>query len=615
MAHSLIPPAGVPVVPVFAKSGLPALPAAGGDVTVASKAGILPIQRSLPAWDARPASPQRTFSGIMAEPAIADRVAPAADRAAALPAAPVAFKTFAQLSSGLHPDEVKNLQTVFDGNKIIDLEESCLTHLRDWLECLNERLTAAVEKTGEYYPEYRISVMEGDEPQAFVYKFRSPGQKFYRGHVFFSAGLVRKMAATILKKGDGAVGAADIGSLNDAQIEQLMKGIQGAIGHEFAHPKQDELIKWQWRESQDQSRQTHGQADEMTTDLLGIKLLKDAELEPSSLLTGLELLFGYEPSTGHHLMRGAMALASSHPEEKLRLNILRGGLVRLRRDEGKNAVRPLDIDAAGLISDLSRIVNVIDPASKLAAIEADAKAKGEPVLIRFANEMLTQVIRTLEEIGLFGDAAYGKYLDWMDLLAILLKKNPEPSEVESQALVALFQEIKKYGVYGFSRHDSWMVRGKGGSDNPQHFPIAMTRRAQKMYATHPLFALPAWEKRLQNDVDGDLWEFTKQAFHYLGAILPRARVLGIYETTLTRLDEIPVAMRIIAVLEMLQGFEVMGGPAHPLELELVKKLRELSVLSEEAAEMVSDNLHNIFPDNKPRKAYYLERFLRAGEGR
>lgn len=527
------------------------------------------------------------------------------------------FKTFAQVSSGLHPDEVKSLQKIFDDHKVLDLKTSGLVHFEDWLERLCERLTAAVEKTGEFYPEYRFYVMNSEAPEAFVYKFRSPGQKFYRGHVFFSAGLIRQMAATLVQKKSGDVGADTVADLSDTLVGLLMKGLQGVLGHEAAHPKQDELIKWDWRAARDSSVQSHGQADEMSTDLLAIKILKDAELEPSSLLTGLELLFGHQPSTGNFLMRGAMAMFSSHPQQQLRLNILRGGLVRLRRDEGKGKIAPLEIHADGLRADLARVVNVIDTKARLAVIEAEAKAHGESVVLRFVNDMLTNLQRLAEPFfPVKKDGTYAAYLDWMEMLKVVLNAHPDLTPAEAATLTKFCGQIYGFGIRGFGS-GIWTSQSVTGGFDATMFSLEITRRAQRVYADHPLFNLPLWRDWLARELKNGLWQFATPPY-YACVLMPRDRVLAIYTDFLARADELAEDQRADTYLKMLGGLVLMGGDHSPMEIEILKRLTTLMASSEGAQAVIVGNLFNLFHpvgQDQSFRGYALERFLKAGEAR
>ncbi|OFZ54763.1 MAG: hypothetical protein A2428_01070 [Bdellovibrionales bacterium RIFOXYC1_FULL_54_43] len=156
----------------------------------------------------------------------------------------------------------------------------------------------------------------------------------------------------------------DIASITDEEFQRLLSGIHGVLAHEYSHPKQDELVKWDWRQAQDASRQNHGQADEMATDLMSMRTHKDAELPPENVLEGLNLVLG-EPKTGNLGQRAGGALVSSHPQDNLRLNIIRGGLSKLRQDEGRAKPKPIPTNSE-IKNDLSRLLSLNQTGERIA---------------------------------------------------------------------------------------------------------------------------------------------------------------------------------------------------------------------------------------------------------
>ena len=147
----------------------------------------------------------------------------------------------------------------------------------------------------------------------------------------------------------------DITTMSPEKFDRLVAGIRGIMTHEFTHPKQDELVKWDWRQSQGNSRQNHAQIDELTTDLMSMYTLKDAKLDPTDILTGLELVIGEKTERGNYTNRSIEAATSSHPQDNLRLNMVRGGLTKMRLEEGFSKPDPIATDKDALTASLGLI--------------------------------------------------------------------------------------------------------------------------------------------------------------------------------------------------------------------------------------------------------------------
>lgn len=523
---------------------------------------------------------------------------------------PVVFKSLAEATLGLHPKEVSDLQEeIFDKHKIIDLERSGLAELSAWLTKLTERYTLAVETFGDYFPEYRINVLATMKTEAFVYKFKIPGQRFYRGHVFISAGMIKRMIEPL---------ASDVSALSNAQVQDLMSGIRGVLAHEFVHPKQDEVVKWSWREGNDRSMQSHGQADEMATDVMALKLLKEAKLPPSDMLTGLELVFGEKPTTGNYVGRTIEAGLSSHPEEKLRLNIVRGGLVHLRREEGKSPIEVIEFDAGRMRGDLTQIVQKSDLKTTVESIEEEALKNNRSAVMDFIDAMLTDFKKNGEGLAVFDSSTKVVYLDWLPELNRVLKKYPSPTTNESLAVRELFRQIKEYGKERFS-NNLWTVEGSGGSgSDPYHYSQEVITKGQRLYEEHELFKNKDVQQWINENLAERFWDFTvgenSGGFHFLPTILPRAKVEDIYRKALTMLHEQPAELRSLYLLQIMLGMRTMGGSID-VDFAAFDYLKQNIVKDPVAYRSFLKRMHEIFPDEgrrKRMKPLFITRIMEAG---
>lgn len=522
---------------------------------------------------------------------------------------PVVYQDFAKGTFGLHPHETEKLKNIFDDYDIVDLQQSELTSLRSWMDALTQRLTTSIESLGEYYPEYRVSLLDSDETNAFIYKYRPTGQKYYRGHVFISLGLLRKMIATILKKhAVSEVSAEDILQLSDAQIDTLLNGLQGIAAHEFSHPKEDELIKWEWREAKDKSWQSHGQGDEAATDLIALKVLKEAKLAASNMLLGLELLFGYEPSTRPWWLQSAIALTSSHPENKLRLNIVRGGLIKQRLDEGKAEIKPLPFQAAGIRHDLARLVRNSEPESKVETILRAAREKNVSPVLLFASESLTRLQKGFENIDKRGNENFTAFLNEMEIWKLLLDAVPPLNAAEEQAMASWFDKIFPLGKHCFETDFLWSTNGSGNSDaNAYHYSFQLVRNAQKIYENHPLFRTTAWQKWLKDKRENSFWKLCSST-NYLAVILPREHAFSLYQEILDRHHKLDAPLRAQKLLEVIEGLVLAGRATESLHLETLHHLHELFRSDEEIGDDIARNIHNVLysQSRKGSRLYWMD---------
>jgi predicted unusual protein kinase regulating ubiquinone biosynthesis (AarF/ABC1/UbiB family) len=468
------------------------------------------------------------------------------------------FQDAITATRGMDPQEAQRIKKgIFDQYKVIDLEKSGLAHIQSWLEELNARLTQSVEQLGDEFPIYRISVLATDEPTAFIYKYRPAAQKYYRGHVYISSMMLSDMMRTL---------GTDAQRIEPAQLKTLLKGIQGVMAHEFAHPKQDELVKWDWRASQGFSRSSHGQADEMSTDLMSMRILRQAELEGESTLTGLQLVFGEKPETGNFVGRTVNALVSTHPEDGLRLNIIRAGLAKLRIDEGNPPVKPIAYSFEGLRGDLGRILELADLRQQ---IQAAAAAEGsDSVLIaalRLARVNITREITKFPP----GDGL-SELARHLAAIAEIQAENPRTTEAEARELASftqfLFEKRLNDGL--------WTFNGSGSGDrDPFELSTSKARRLQRLYRRIPAYTSPTF-KRWLDEASTDVFAFAikgASGFEVIPAYLPKEYVESLYQAALGRVDTLPSEQKRRLLLQLWFG-TLKGGLTVEFEEQVMDRI-------------------------------------------
>lgn len=264
------------------------------------------------------------------------------------------FKNLDKFFQGLAQKEADALRDIIGDQRIVDLEVSGLSEFKNWLDELNTRLSEGVQSLGKQYPDYRIYLIDDLKPNAYIYKFKPAGQQFYVGHTFLSVGLIKKLFS-----------AQEVSSFEASklQINRALNALSGIIAHEFAHPKQDEIVKFNIRKEQG-NHSAHGQIDEISTDVIGIKLLKKSNLDPSGMLEGLELLTGVKVND-NKVFGAIKAGVSTHPESSMRINLIRGALSNLRISEGKNEIIPISFDLERMRNSLINVESLNDIETKV----------------------------------------------------------------------------------------------------------------------------------------------------------------------------------------------------------------------------------------------------------
>ncbi len=356
------------------------------------------------------------------------------------------YLPFREAVIGLSPKEGNALSQLFKDYNILDLKKSQLPHLQQWIDDLNNRLTKAIEQLGNQYPNYKVYVISSEAPDAFVYKSQAPGTQTYRGHVFISSGMIQRMIDNL---------GTDLQSMTNEQLDLLMDGLSGIMAHEFSHPKQDELVKWEWRGAQDRGSD-HGQGDELATDFMGMVTLRLAKLDPSAMLTGLELGFGESTSRGNLLNQAFRAVKSTHPKFDLRLNLSGVAATKMRVDMGNPPLVPISLDREKLKAELGRVVSNKDMESRF---EAEAMNKpGSPfinvidVLIKKMNEGKFTRKNNLED----------EVVTLLGVLKRVEEKKPNLSEEEISKFKELVEYLLRPGRFNLGVVGSWDKLVDGG---------------------------------------------------------------------------------------------------------------------------------------------------------
>ncbi|MGK5083295.1 hypothetical protein WDW37_08305 [Bdellovibrionota bacterium FG-1] len=365
---------------------------------------------------------------------------------------PLTYIPYREAANGLSQKEAEGLKSVYDSYRVIDLDHSNFTQVESWFDKLNERLTAAVEKQGTAFPRYKISLMASAEPTGFIYKSQVPGQKVFRGHVFVSVGLIGQMLDTM---------GADPKHLKPEEVDQLLNGLEGVISHEFSHPKQDELVKWSWRAEQGGSRQNHGQVDEMSTDIMSLRVAKDAKIDPKNVLNGLELVMGQRPDNRTLGQKAASAAVSTHPQANLRLNLVRAGLTKMRMDEGRATVEPIPYNPSAMTHELEQV---------LVLKQTDARLEMEPR--RKPGSLFSNTLHALQE-ELAKPRGYSESFDPIATLReyyrVLQKAEREAGRLSDSEIHDFVQHIEfmlRRGRFGLvSNYNAWQTSSGGQSGN------------------------------------------------------------------------------------------------------------------------------------------------------
>lgn len=509
------------------------------------------------------------------------------------------FLEFSEMTAGLSSKEIDDMKEIFDQHKVIDLEKSNLTSLQAWFGALNQRLTDTIEKKGQQYPFYKIYVLATPEVDAYIYKYKPSGQQFYKGHVFISTGMLEQFASSIGK---------DISEMDEAQLKKVVLSMQGVMAHEFAHPKEDELVKWDMRGAQDRSRQNHAQLDEMATDIMGMRTLRDSKLEPESLYMALDNLSGKKAERGS-LMDAAQSTISTHPEMELRLNMIRGSLTNTRMEEGAVKVETLAYDFKSMKDELSAIVDLNNINN---IIKADRKA-GETLFSATLRTVETFFYRVCPA-GECKEVEKRRYLKSLDLLGSFKAEELTPKDIEDY--LVWIKKLEEGEASKILPRDIWgmfadinrspLGRRVGEIRDARIFQ----RKLRKMnFINHPdidkyfndKIATSAWDYAVKKEGKVGVESFT--------SYLPQTITNKVIRKALSEMDSRPDREQVQGLFRMWAAI-IDGNSPQELEKLVVDKMKFLLEKSDDAINEFSRFAHMISQNLTP-SIILNERFVRV----
>ena len=320
------------------------------------------------------------------------------------------------------------------------------------------RLSAAQEKLfpSGTVPVNRVRIIDTPVINAFVYPLRNSGVRRSNNMVFITTGLLKKMLE------------ADPAQLKDGMIR-----IVGILAHELAHPLDDVDAQGVLN---NYGREAGGQAREIRADSEGAMIAKEAGYPASSVYQSLERLFAAAPAKGGSLA----AMASTHPENELRLVMQRILLTLDRYNRGARPARFPDEVPASALADLDRI----DKGARLGRFArprglADAleRLKQVPLLKRTDDDKVVEFNRILLSVDALL-ASRSSALDDEDFrvfteIARFVARPDSPKLLDRESMNRLFTAethskeflaypshetfMKKIPVYQSARYRAWLA--------------------------------------------------------------------------------------------------------------------------------------------------------------
>ncbi|HUP56029.1 MAG TPA: hypothetical protein VM598_01160 [Bdellovibrionota bacterium] len=453
--------------------------------------------------------------------------------------------------SGLSQSEATALHSVLEDQPIIDLQTSGLGELHSYLVTLNTRLTDTRERNSTEYPDYRLHLIADDGVTAYIYKHREAGARAYRGHVFVSIGLLRRMAENL-----GVPPARMTGET----LQLLIRGLRGVIAHEFAHPKQDRLVKWQWRSDQGRSLMDHAQGDELTTDFLAGQLGRDASLTDDMALA-LQLIYE-EPRNRSTVVGTVMAAIQTHPEDKARINFNRAA--RFQRDltQGRPPTEEIPYDEARLIDDFEQLLGQSTQAeqsrARLLAMPPDEAFLAVLTELR----LLIRANSPMQRLARFGP----------DLVRVLaeIERSAPPSPERKAALLDFFRYCLEEGLHLLS-------------DKEKFTRTAVVRDFQAAWSELKTASDPALRAELRSELSRRFLPIlaeSKSRLHGLAQMIPRDVMTVAIAEGITRIRQLEGPEEIQALYRIWAVLGALGTPP-ALELAVVGRLREIGFDTDE----------------------------------
>lgn len=339
------------------------------------------------------------------------------------------YKHYSDLTSNPKTaDIVRNIMG--EDYRIVDLQASECHELKKFIDTLSEKFTEEIRNIGQQQGDYTVHLFTSlKSHDAFIFKAMPNGAGYYTGHVFISLGMVFTLIKNIGKP---------IEEMDKNDVQEILHYLMGLNAHEFVHPKEDELVKWEIRKSQKKSISNHLQIDELAADFLGAYLLTAANLPTDALLKLIRAIHNFKQGSTNKFIETAASVISSHPEARLRELLMRGALIFIRQQRGKQKVEDIDFDFKKMKADLIKLSQHPDtPPTLCEKTIEEAKEKGQEVLSYFLEKMTTEICK--------GNYSYyyENYLKWMDALNALLQKKDNWTSEEIELLTENYKTLYK----------------------------------------------------------------------------------------------------------------------------------------------------------------------------
>lgn len=212
----------------------------------------------------------------------------------------------------------------------------------------------------QYVPVNYFFIIDSPFENAFVTSEKKPGVRVSKNLVFITTATLRRL----INLNDDYLKVKYRALSKDAAIDQEIVGgahrVAGVSVHENAHPIDKLVVNHGMGEGDilsignEYGDRRASQAIELQADTLGMEFLRQANLPEESLIDALEVTLDLDMTP-----KMADAVASTHPENSMRLTFARMVLTLKHRKFGANHnVKPFtiaDFNRAGLIRDLERI--------------------------------------------------------------------------------------------------------------------------------------------------------------------------------------------------------------------------------------------------------------------
>ncbi len=496
----------------------------------------------------------------------------------------IQFVSIAEYTRGMSPAETQLVRKIMNHKiSIVDIEGSSLDGWKTFFESLSERFAGALLKWGDHSASYRINLVASDQKSAFIVKHSPPGRSYYTGHIFITIPFVLDL---IEKQG------WKLDQLGVEAFDKIVKGLIGIIGHEVMHPKQDELVKFEWMSAFNR----HGnssQADEMTTDAMVPQVLFDAKLPTDSLLTGLQLIVP-TPESGSYVARSIKALVSTHPEDEARILAQEGAVSFVRMTKGTNEVVPLNLNLPQMIEELKRLSGGNEITNRVKGDKRAGLKKSGSDSVDLIQSAQRKILASTDVGGWPNRVGEDILIDHFKALIEILPENE--TEIDNEIYDAYVDLIRSvFAVVSGGRNDSLALLF---SSNRQLL-VRPLRELQKILNSHQMFTGKRMHQIIWDEINTNNWDafgdLTETGGLERFAILfPGARVEEIYLYFLSKIEEdfskeTHFEEHFTRLIEMHSGV-VASRCSEEIEIEILKRIQSLIETS------TSENLSNADQD-------------------